>query len=248
MTERELRERVAQEALALLGRNEADGSFRAIIDAYNGITPLPRGYRMSYSDPWCAAFVSAVGAMAGFDGLLLPECACDRMIALYRARGLFRREDGGRVQTGDLIFYDWNGDGSADHVGLVTAADAAGCEVVEGNSGDAVSRRRVSLGWDKIAGFAFPDYAAAVDEVDEPEAEDAPWAPPVLRRGSRGLGVTAMQGVLIARGCGCGPDGADGDFGPNTEAALRRFQRENGLAEDGVCGGASWKRLLGVSA
>ena len=70
---------------------------------------------------------------------------------------------------------------------------------------------------------------------------------PLLRPGARGESVRAMQGVLIARGFGCGPDGADGDFGANTEAALRRFQTENGLEADGVCGGQSWKRLLGVS-
>ena len=70
---------------------------------------------------------------------------------------------------------------------------------------------------------------------------------PLLRRGSRGQSVRAMQGILIACGFGCGPDGADGDFGPATEAALRRFQTENGLEADGVCGEQSWKKLLGVN-
>ena len=71
---------------------------------------------------------------------------------------------------------------------------------------------------------------------------------PMLARGSRGQSVRAMQGILIACGCSCGPDGADGDFGPATEAALRRFQTENGLDADGICGEQSWKKLLGVSA
>ena len=71
---------------------------------------------------------------------------------------------------------------------------------------------------------------------------------PMLRRGSRGESVKAMQAVLIADGCDCGPDGADGDFGPATEAALRRYQAENGLEADGVCGPMSWRKLLGVSA
>ena len=71
---------------------------------------------------------------------------------------------------------------------------------------------------------------------------------PTLCRGSRGQSARAMQGILIACGCGCGPDGADGDFGPATAAALRRFQTENGLEADGVCGDNSWRKLLGVSA
>ena len=62
-----------------------------------------------------------------------------------------------------------------------------------------------------------------------------------------GESVKAMQAVLIADGFDCGPDGADGDFGPATEAALRRYQAENGLEADGVCGPMSWRKLLGVS-
>ncbi|MGX8692608.1 MAG: peptidoglycan-binding protein [Clostridia bacterium] len=85
-------------------------------------------------------------------------------------------------------------------------------------------------------------------EKEAPSEADRTLKLPLLRRGSRGQSVRAMQGILIACGCGCGPDGADGDFGPATEAALRRFQAENGLETDGVCGERSWEKLLGVSA
>ncbi len=70
---------------------------------------------------------------------------------------------------------------------------------------------------------------------------------PMLRRGSRGQSVRAMQGILLACGYDCGPSGPDGDFGANTETALRRFQKENELEADGICGDKSWKKLLGVS-
>ena len=253
MTEKELRQRVAARAESLLGLREADGSYLTLIEAYNAIRPLPRGYRMLPTDPWCAAFVSALGALEGLSGVLLPECGCAPMIALYEQRGRWERGDSGRAGPGDLIFYDWSGNGIAEHVGLVTAADAAGYEVVEGNCSDAVSRRRVARHWRCIAGFAFPDYASAADGKAEEAGEtevpaESAWTLPLLRRGMTGKSVLAMQGVLIARGCGCGPDGADGDFGANTESALRAFQRGNGLPDDGVCGDASWKKLLGVSA
>ena len=78
-------------------------------------------------------------------------------------------------------------------------------------------------------------------------AADGGLVLPTLRRGDRGDSVRAMQGILIAWGCGCGPDGADGDFGANTEAALRCFQSEKGLDADGICGPQSWRALLGVS-
>ncbi len=81
MTEQELRAKVIAQAKSWLGRKEADGSHRAIIDTYNRIKPLPRGYRMSYTDPWCAAYVSAVGAACGLTQIILPECGCDYMIA-----------------------------------------------------------------------------------------------------------------------------------------------------------------------
>lgn len=247
MTEDKLRQAVVSRAVSLLGLNEADGSFMPILEAYNAIRPLPRGYRMRRENPWCAAFVSAVGAMCSLSGVLLPECSCERMIDKYRALGRFLDRDDA-VRPGDLVFYDWDGDGAADHVGLVETADADALRVIEGNHSDAVGRRR--LPWDAacILGYAVPDYAAAAGEPEDAPASDGALRLPALRRGDRGLCVRAMQGVLIARGCGCGPDGADGDFGPNTEAALRRFQAEAGLPPDGVCGPASWKKLLGVEA
>ena len=253
MEENELRRRVVRRAESLLGLQEADGSHRRILEAYNSIAPLPRGYRMRSEDPWCAAFVSAVGQMEGLSAVLLPECACEAMLALYRARGLARRDSGG-LRPGDLVFYDWDGDAIADHVGLAAGTDGDGIEVIEGNSGDAVRRRRVPRDWPFLCGFACPDYASAADldggmtpEAAPEEVPDTAVFLPTLAFGARGESVRAMQGILIARGCSCGPDGADGDFGANTAAALRRFQREAELAADGVCGAATWKQLLGVS-
>lgn len=245
----ELRARVARRAESLLGLNEADGSHSRILEAYNRLSPLPRGYRMRGDDPWCAAFVSAVGQMEELSAVLLPECSCEAMLALYRARGLWSAE-AEDLRPGDLVFYDWDGDGLADHVGILGAAEGAELEVIEGNCADAVRRRSVPRSWPFLCGFARPDYASAAREGGEAprgEAGEGAFSPPLLRRGSRGVSVLAMQAVLILRGWPCGPDGADGDFGANTEAALRRFQRENGLEEDGICGVESWKKLLGVS-
>ena len=65
----------------------------------------------------------------------------------------------------------------------------------------------------------------------------------ILKKGSKGDAVKTMQTMLIACGFSCGPDGADGDFGKNTENAVKRFQRANGLKEDGVVGSATWAAL-----
>lgn len=75
-----------------------------------------------------------------------------------------------------------------------------------------------------------------------PEAELRGF--PLLPRGSRGWPVVTLQGALIAHGYSCGPDGADGDFGYNTQNAVCRFQRDAGLPVDGVVGDKTWTRLL----
>ena len=77
MTESELRHQVVAQAEYWLGRKESDMSHRVIIDVYNSIVPLPRGYRMTYYDPWCAAFVSAVAQACNMTKWIFPECACD---------------------------------------------------------------------------------------------------------------------------------------------------------------------------
>ena len=69
---------------------------------------------------------------------------------------------------------------------------------------------------------------------------------PTIREGDSGSAVLSMQLLLIHKwAISCGPDGADGDFGANTDTALRRFQNQRGLAADGVCGSASWAALIG---
>ena len=68
MTELELRKQVVATAKLWLGRKEADGSHKEIIDVYNSICPLPVGYKMKYTDYWCAAFVSAVAQKLGLMG------------------------------------------------------------------------------------------------------------------------------------------------------------------------------------
>lgn len=64
-----------------------------------------------------------------------------------------------------------------------------------------------------------------------------------LKRGVKGQKVKDMQDMLIGCGYSCGKDGADGNFGNNTEKALIKFQHDNGLEEDGLYGAASKAKL-----
>ena len=67
---------------------------------------------------------------------------------------------------------------------------------------------------------------------------------PTVSRSSKGWAVVSVQGLLIAHGYSCGPDGADGDFGYNTWNAVTRFQADKGLDADGIVGDQTWTRLL----
>ena len=67
---------------------------------------------------------------------------------------------------------------------------------------------------------------------------------PTLRRGMTGEAIRAAQLLLIGHGYDCGPDGADGDFGENTEAAVRRYQTARGLEADGIIGPETWRAMI----
>jgi peptidoglycan hydrolase-like protein with peptidoglycan-binding domain len=66
-------------------------------------------------------------------------------------------------------------------------------------------------------------------------------AEPLLKRGSSGTAVRQLQEALKEAGHDPGP--IDGDFGPATEAAVRAFQQEKGIAVDGVVGDITWLNI-----
>lgn len=66
----------------------------------------------------------------------------------------------------------------------------------------------------------------------------------ILRRGSKGETVKLVQAMLICCGYSCGIDGADGDLGSNTVAAIKRFQSINKLIADGIVGKATATKLF----
>lgn len=67
-----------------------------------------------------------------------------------------------------------------------------------------------------------------------------------LARGSKGASVKALQLLLIGYGFECGSCGADASLGKATEAAVKKYQKEMGLAADGCVGSKTWSVLLGV--
>lgn len=248
-----MRYEMIRAAQVWLGCNEADGSHRQIIDAYNSIWPLPGGYKMSYSDPWCAAFVSAAAQVCGCTDIVYPECSCDRMIGRYQAAGHWVEDDTYVPQPGDIIFYDWQdsgvGDctGSADHVGLVVEVSGSTITVIEGNKADAVGYRYIEVNSRYIRGYGVPDYdhlggtAATAPAYTNPTYEYSVKLG-LLQPGMADKQVQTVQEILAARGYYTGDVG--GIFGELTKRAVMAYQADHGLEPDGEVGGDTWSALL----
>lgn len=155
---------VVKQAQAWIGKQEGDGSHKSIIDLYNGHKPLPRGYKVKYTDEWCATFVSAVAVKLGYTDIIPPECSCQRMIDGFKRIGAWVENENRTPNPGDIIFYDWqdsgNGDGQgwADHVGIVEKVADKTITVIEGNYNTAVKRRNLAVNGRFIRGYAVPRY------------------------------------------------------------------------------------------
>lgn len=88
-----------------------------------------------------------------------------------------------------------------------------------------------------IMAVARPKYSEEVETVTVELS--------VLKKGSRGGEVKALQRLLTGSGYGIGSYGVDGVFGNDTVTAVKAFQKANGLTADGVVGQKTWSKLLG---
>lgn len=160
------RNTVVKQAKAWIGCNESDGTHKQIIDTYNAHKPLARGYKVKYTDAWCATFVSAVAIKVGYTEIIPTECGCEEMIALFKKTGCWVEDDSYVPSAGDIIFYDWqdatgsSGDnkGHSDHVGYVEKVNGSTITVIEGNKSNAVGRRTMKVNGKFIRGYGAPKY------------------------------------------------------------------------------------------
>ncbi len=91
----------------------------------------------------------------------------------------------------------------------------------------------------------YPEEPEASEEVPAPVRFDpVSVSLPVLKNGDTGPSVMALQCLLNGYGYSVGPCGIDGEFGPDTEKALRTFQLDLHVAEDGKSGEKTWHYLL----
>ena len=164
------RESVAGQMLAWEGYSERDGRYRAIIDGYNAYLPTAvkagcANYSIKYSDEWCATCASYAYIACGLGYMFPVECSCPRMITLAQKMGIWQEADGYIPSIADAVLYDWDdsgkGDntGTADHIGIVIAVDGDTFVVMEGNNGESVRRRTMSVNGKYIRGFITPKFS-----------------------------------------------------------------------------------------
>lgn len=197
----------ASELLAVaqswLGKKESDGSHKAIIDIYNSHKPLARGYKVKYTDEWCATTISALAIKCNAVDIIPKECSCQKMIELFKKIGCWVENDAHVPKAGDIIFYDWQdkgvGDntGWSDHVGIVEMVSGNTITIIEGNNNCAVKRRTLQVNGKHIRGYGVPKYEP---EIAVPTKSVEDWAKEVIA-GDHGDGHAIREASLKEDGC-----------------------------------------------
>ena len=156
--------RVLDIARSYLGVETGSREHKKIVDAYNSVDPKPVGYTANYQDDWCDIFVTTVYQQAGLSDLIGRECGVQRHIGIMEKKGIWK----GRTQpkVGDIVTFDWDGGGWADHIGIVESVNNGVITTIEGNSslyaGSTAKTRvnRKTYDWNSryIKGYARPAY------------------------------------------------------------------------------------------
>lgn len=198
MTEDAIRQKVADAAMSLLGIKEGTAEHKRIIDIYNAQHKLPRGYAMSYDDPWCAATMTYIGIILEISNIILPECSCSRMIKLYDDKGRWMEADDYVPDLADIVMFDWDAQkgectGAPDHTGMIVGKKGNTLMVLEGNYDNQVKIREICVEYVKVRGYCLPDYASLVQPfMDVPKnhihADSIAWG--------------AEQGIVLGVGGG----------------------------------------------
>lgn len=199
-----------------VGAVRGDAVHKQIVDGYNSYLPHPRGYKLTYSDDYCAATVSAAAILCGLTDKIPVECSCGEQMRWYQARKRWIEDDAHAPTVGEQVFYHWadgadyatvDCTGAPNHTGIVTACNGKTFTVFEGNKGSRheCGYRTLEVNGRYIRGFGIPAYPAEKR---------------TLVRGDKGEEVKKMQEFLNA--CGYELD-ADGSFGPATQTAWGEY-------------------------
>lgn len=239
---------IIEAAKSYLGTTEGSNNHKEIIDLYNRAR-YSDAYQMTMQDPWCCAFVVAVFEQCGMRDIIPCYAACDQMINVFTKWGRYFSRSVRCVRPGDIIFYDWNGDLSSDHVGIVIQNRFGDLSVIEGNKTDSVAYRNISITSPQILGFGVPNYDAS-DGTSGSGGTNSTFNPdreyiktlPVLVVGKKNVYVKILQ-VLLNYYEKTSLD-VDGEYGVLTKKEVADYQMKYSLESDGIVGIETWTHLL----
>lgn len=159
-----------------------------------------------------------------------------------------KRTDGKELKPGTAVFVWSDKKKKYSHVGLYIGG-GGGWVIEAAGAYDGVCRSKITnskwSNWGELKGVSF-DAEDPGEQPPEKDQQDAEF--PTLRRGSKGAAVKKAQQLLIERGYKLPKYGADGDYGSETEAAVKQFQKDWGLDQDGIIGPETWKMLQSTPA
>ena len=147
------------------GRAFTAGGNQAIVEVAltqlgnQGGQPYWSWYGFNSRVEWCACFVSWCADQCGYieSGLVPKFAGCVDGANWFKSNGKWQSRTY-EPKTGDIIFFDWEGDGTTDHVGIVEKCENGTVYTVEGNSGDACKQRQYAVGSSNIYGYGIPAY------------------------------------------------------------------------------------------
>ena len=146
----------------LYGITEGDGEIVTVALSQVGNVggePYWSWYGFGSRAEWCACFVSWCANECGYiEAGVIPKFAgCVQGSQWFKDRGLWQDRNF-EPSAGQIIFFDWEGDGVTDHVGIVERVENGTVYTVEGNSGDACRQNSYSIGSSVIYGYGCPAY------------------------------------------------------------------------------------------
>lgn len=108
---------------------------------------------------WCACFVSWCADQSGLieSGAVPRFSLCTDGVDWFQGKGKWQAR-GSTPTAGMIIFFDWDGDGKSDHVGIVEKSEGGRVYTVEGNSGNAVKQNNYDLNYSCIMGYGVVSY------------------------------------------------------------------------------------------
>ena len=147
------------------GRAFTSGGNQAIVEVAltqlgnEGGQPYWSWYGFDGRVEWCACFVSWCADQCCYieSGIIPKFAGCVDGANWFKGNGQWK-DRSYEPSAGDIIFFDWEGDGETDHVGIVEKCESGVVYTVEGNSGDACRQNQYTVGSSSIYGYGVPAY------------------------------------------------------------------------------------------